>query len=91
MTNELELALESFFFGEVWYFGILIFIALAIAVMKMWKYSGALIIPLIIALEVEYYNRLDVYGNFIWAMFILIILAILVAGYSLNEALNKRG
>lgn len=83
VTEAVEAALEALFFGSVWYFGILIFIVLALAIMKMWKYAGAIIIPMIIALEVAYYERLNQYGNFIWAMFALIILAILMAAYAI--------
>lgn len=80
-----EAALEALFFGSVWYFGILIFIIVALAIMKIWKYAGALIIPMIVALEVEYFNRLDIYGNFIWAMIVLLILALFMAFYAITH------
>ena len=81
VTEAVEAALEALFFGSVWYFGILIFIVLVIALMKMWKWSVAFVFPMIIALEVAYYNRLDEYGNFIWAMLSLLFLAISMAVY----------
>ena len=76
-----EAALEALFFGSVWYFGILIFMVIALTVMKLWKYAGALVIPMVIALEVAYYERLNVYGNYIWAMIALLFLALIMAIY----------
>ena len=75
-------AIEALFFGSTWYFGILIFIILSLAIMRMWKYATGFIIPMIIALEVQYYTRLDEYGNFVWAMLSLLMLAIGMAIYA---------
>ena len=85
VAEAVEAALEALFFGSVWYFGILIFIVLALAIMKIWKYAGALIIPMIIALEVAYYSRLSETPEFAWAMLALIILAISMALYAVLE------
>ena len=83
--SEVELALEALLFGSTWYFGILIFIIVSIAIMKMWKYAGGLIIPMIIALEVQYYNRLaESGGEFSWAMIVLLILAVGIALYTIS-------
>lgn len=79
-----EAALEALFFGSVWYFGILIFIVIALAIMKMWKYAGALIIPMVIALEVAYYSELDSNPELVWAMIALILLALLMALYAVT-------
>ena len=94
--SEVEIALEALLFGSTWYFGILIFIIVSIAIMKLWKYAGALIIPMIIALEVQYYNRLadnivisGVVGDFSWAMIILCLLAIGIAVYTVSVAKKR--
>ena len=84
MTNEIELALEALFFGSAWYFGILVFILLAICLMKTWKFAGALIIPMIIALEVQYYNRIETYPDFAWCMVVLLFLVIGIVAYSIS-------
>lgn len=89
-AEAIEVALEAVFFGSMWYLGIMVFMMLSISIMKLWKYAGALIIPLIVALEVEYYNRLDIYGNFIWAMLILLLLAFGIALYTVTSY-NKKG
>lgn len=81
-----EQAFEAILFGSTWYFGILIFFALAIGLLKAWKFSGVLIIPMIIALEVEYYNRLDSSGTFAWPMICLLILAMAVGAYTIMNA-----
>jgi hypothetical protein len=82
MSAIIEQTFEALLFGSTWYFGILIFIIMAVALMKMWKYAGALIVPLIMALEIAYFERLDETGNFIWPMLILLFLAFGVAVYS---------
>ena len=82
MSTAVEQALESLLFGSVWYFGILIFIILALSIMKIWKYAGALIIPMIVALEVAYYSRLEATPEFTWAMLALLLLAAIMAIYA---------
>lgn len=83
VSTAVQEALEALFFGSVWYFGILIFIILALSIMKIYKYAGALIIPMIIALEVAYYNQLSETPEFAWAMLALLILAIIMAVYAI--------
>ena len=90
MTNEVELALEALLFGSTWYFGILTFMILAICIMVAWKYAGALIIPMVLALEVQYYNRLDASPDFAWAMITLLCLIIGIALYTVNVVKNDR-
>lgn len=81
----LESIMEALLFGSTWYFGILIFIALTIAIMKAWKFAGALIIPMIVALEVAYYDRIGATPEFAYPMVLLLLLVIGVAGYSILE------
>jgi len=81
MTTIVAEAIEGLLFGSAWYFGILIFIIMSLAIMKMWKYAGALIIPFIIALEVQYYNRLSETNEFAWPMIALLMLAVGMAVY----------
>lgn len=87
ITTVVEQVFEAILFGSTWYFGILIFFVLAIGLLKAWKFSGALILPMIIALEVQYYNRLDESnGEFAWPMLCLLALAIAVAWYTVSNA-----
>ena len=81
MTTAIENALIGLFFGDVWYFGILIFIILALVIVKLYKYAGAVIIPFVVALEVQYYNRLSENQEFAWAMIALLILVIMIGAY----------
>ena len=85
MTSAVETALIGLFFGEVWYFGILIFIIMALAIVKTWKPAGALIIPFVVAMEVQYYTRLDDNGEFVWAMIALLMLVIFLAVYIITS------
>ena len=82
--SEIELALEALFFGSAWYFGILVVILLVICIMKTWKYAGALIIPMVIAMEVQYFNRIEETPDFIWCMICLLFLIIGISVYSIN-------
>lgn len=82
---------EGLLFGETWYIGILLFLILAIALLKMWKFSGAIIIPLIIIVETEYYERLNAdTGNLVWPMIMLGLTALTVAVYTASEVAKKR-
>lgn len=78
-------AFESLFYGSGWYIGILIFMTFSIGLMKTWKYAGALILPIIVAFEVTYYNRLSTNPEFAWNMLILLFLAIGIAYYSVTH------
>lgn len=79
-----EQTFEAILFSSTWYFGILIFFALVIGLLKTWKFSGVLIFPMIIALEVQYYNRIDESnGEFAWPMICLGVLALAVAAYTI--------
>ena len=89
LTSEVELALEALLFGSTWYFGILIFMLLSICIMVTWKYAGSLIIPMVVALEVAYYNRLDINGEFVWAMLVLLFLVVGIAIYTV-DVVKKR-
>ena len=82
--SEVELALEALFFGSTWYFGILVFILLTVCLMKTWKYAGALIIPMVIAMEVQYFNRITLYPDFAWCMVVLLFLVIGIVAYSIS-------
>ena len=86
----IEAAFETLLFGDpAWIFGLILFMILTVVLMKLFKYAGALVIPLIIALEVMYYERNDQYGVYVWPMIILLALAILVAAYTLLSAKNN--
>jgi membrane protein YdbS with pleckstrin-like domain len=51
--------------------------------MRKWRYAGVLIIPIVLALEVAYYQHLDGTGMLIVPMVILLILAVVVGLYAL--------
>lgn len=74
--------IEGLLFGSAWYFGILLFFILAVALLKMWKYSGAILIPLLLVLENEYYTRNTVTGDMIWPMVCIGFLILSIAVYT---------
>ena len=84
ISDSVSEAFEAFLFGSTWYFGILVFMLLSIGLMKLWRYTGAFIIPIIVALEVQYFQRLDASGTFIWPMVILLILAVFVGFFTIT-------
>lgn len=78
-------AFQAMFFGEygVW-FGMLIFISLCVALLIKWKYSGILILPIIMGMEMMYYDKLQASPNterYAWPMIILLVLAVFIAFY----------
>jgi hypothetical protein len=78
-----EEVLSTIFFGSFWYIGLLIFMFVSVFLMRKWKYAGVLIIPIVLALEVAYYEHLDSTGMLIVPMVILLILAFVVGFYAL--------
>jgi len=78
-------AFEALFYGSGWYFGMLIFITFSIGIMKAWKYAGALILPIIVAFEVTYAERLDTNPEFAWNMLVLLFLALGIAYYTITH------
>lgn len=80
-----EQALEAVFFGSVWYFGILIFIVLALAISKMNKYAGVIVYPMVMGMEVLYYNRISETPDLVWGMISLLLLALMITVYMVWE------
>lgn len=83
--------IQALLFGETWYIGLLVFLILAIGFLKMWKYAGAIIIPMIIILETQYYDRVASTPELVWPMAMLLFLALGIALYTLNLGVSKRG
>lgn len=82
---------EGLLFGSAWYFGFLLFCILSIALLRMWKYSGAILIPLLLILETEYYERYTAATAeaSIWPMIAIGILIITIAVYTISAAAQK--
>lgn len=81
---------EELLFGSTWYIGLIIFLILAIALLKMWKYSGAIVIPILLVVEVKYYEHNTVTGDLIWPMIFLGLTALAVAIYTLSLLAKSR-
>lgn len=87
--TDMNAVFESIFYGSGWYIGLLLFITVSIGLMKAWKYAGVLIIPIIVAFEVTYYERLDTNPEFAWNMIILLFLVVGIAIYTLTAKGDK--
>lgn len=85
MTTIIEETLISLFFGDVWYFGILIFIILTLVIVKLNKHAGALIIPFVVFFEVQYYARLEDSPEFAWTMLCLLVFVIFIGVYIITS------
>lgn len=83
-------AFESLFFGTGAIFGLIIFITLCVGLCFKWKYVGALLLPLIMLFEAEYVSRLNAGGNFVWHIFVLVILALFIALKTLDDIRSRR-
>jgi len=75
-------AFISLFYGEGAILGLLLFMLICVGLVRKWKPTGALVFPLIMLLEVEYYTRWD-NGNYFWHMFSLIIFGLFIAIYTI--------
>lgn len=89
VNADLEGYLTALFFGSVWYFGFLIFMAVAFVVLKIWKFSGAIIVPILIIFEIQYYNRLSTNPELSWAMLFCGFLVLTIAGYTIHTLGNR--
>lgn len=74
-----ETTIETLFFGSGAFIGILIFIILGLVAQAKERYSGAFIFIIAMIYEWQFYERLDMYGNNIYYMIILIVYAIFSA------------
>ena len=85
VASAVETALIALFFGEVWYFGILIFIIMALAISRMHKYAGIIVYPMIMGMEVMYFNRISETPDLVWAMISLLGLAMMLTVFMVLE------
>ena len=80
-----EADFETLFFGNAWFIGLLLFMILSVALIAISKYCVVFVIIITILFEVEYYTRLDEYGNHVWKMIILLFFALFVCIISLVD------
>lgn len=88
---EIDDTLITLFFGDVWYFGFLIFLIIALVALKLWKYAGAILIPIFIIFEQQYYIRLAINPELVWAMIFCGAMIVGIAAFtiSLGSKRNK--
>jgi len=82
-----EADFESLFFGTGAWLGLLLFMIVCSALVAISKYCAVFVVIITVMFEVEYYNRLDIYGNHVWKMVILLFYALFVC----VVALTKKG
>jgi len=73
-----EADFESLFFGTGAWFGLLLFMICSMLLVAISKYCAVFVVIIIVMFEVEYYNRLNIYGNHVWKMVILLFFALFV-------------
>lgn len=76
---DLVLTIQELLFGSLAWIGILLFIILGLVAIKLSKYSGAFVFLIAMLYELMLYDQLDIYGNNIWYMVIVLIYAIFCA------------
>lgn len=76
---------ESLFFGNGAWLGLLLFMIVCVALLAISKYCAVFVVMIIVFFEVEYYNRLDIYGNHVWKMIILLFFALFVCIVTLTK------
>lgn len=67
---------QSLLYGDYALFGILAFIVLGLVAIKLNKYAGVFVGIIAVLYEVELYGALDLYGNNIWYMIIVLFYGI---------------
>lgn len=82
-----EADFESLFFGAGAWLGLLLFMIVSVALVAISKYTAVFVVVITVMFEVEYYNRLDIYGNHVWKMVILLFFALFVC---ITALLDKR-
>jgi len=88
-TPDLILSFEEIFFGEYAYIGMVIFMILGLIAMYLTQYAGIFVFILSMLYEFELYARLDIYGNNVWYMIIIIVYAVFSA-YTVFEGLRGK-
>jgi len=78
---------ESLFFGTGAWLGLLLFMIVCSALIAISKYTAFFVVIIVVMFEVEYYTRLDIYGNHVWKMIILLFYAL----FACIVALTKKG
>ena len=78
---------ESLFFGTGAWLGLLLFMIVCVALVAISKYTAVFVVIIVVMFEVEYYNRLDEYGNHVWKMVILLFFALSVC---ITAIMDKR-
>jgi len=87
--SAIDSVMESLFFGSGFILGMAIFMILIVSLALVNKYLGALTFPLLVYLEVEYYDRIVASPNTMRYAFGMLICLILLVFIALNVALRK--
>jgi len=85
-----EADFESLFFGTGAWLGLLLFMIVCVALVAISKYCTVFVVIISIMMEVEYFNRLDIYGNYVWHMLILMFFALFTCVASLTGKLERK-
>lgn len=80
---------ESLLFGSGAWIGLLLVMIASVVLIAISKYTAVFVVIIIIMLEVEYFNRLDMYGNYIWHMIILMFFALFIVIVALTDKIKK--
>ena len=78
---------ETLFFGNGWFIGLMLFMILAVVLVAISKYCTVFVVIITVLFEVEYYTRLDTYGNHVWKMIILLFFTLFLC----IVAITKKG
>lgn len=81
---------ESLFFGTGAWLGLLLFMILCVALVAISKYCVVFVVIIAIMMEVEYFTRLDIYGNYVWHMLILMFFALFTTIAALTGKLERK-
>lgn len=84
-------ALTEVFFGELWVFGLMLWLIVALVILRLWAYSTVFLVPISILFEFKYYQYYSSNSEMVWGMILLGFFTMAIAAYSLSKLSSKRG
>ena len=90
LLNAVDQAFESLFYGTGSWLGILLIIILTLGIVLKWAYAGALVLPVIIWMSYDYYQKIQEGGGYHWHFIVLLVLATFIIFYMAEYNYKRR-
>lgn len=74
-----DLTIDALMYGSYAWLGLLAFIIMGLIAIKLNRFAGVFVFIIAMLYEIQLYGALDIYGNNIWYMIIVLIFAVFSA------------